>query len=114
MFSTSKDRPRVSIEATTMAVYRAILASSDRLTLMSQPEAQLNDQSALTVLPFTSPCLSRADGVATRLDWQPTSVHRQFLDLLHAQALLQKAPSAIQPKKVAQSNDRRKRRGVSY
>ena len=103
MFSTSKDRPRVSIEATTMSVYRAILASSDRLTLMSQPEAQLNDQSALTVLPYRSPCLSRADGVATRLDWQPTSIHRQFLDLLRAQALLQKVPSAIQPRKAAQS-----------
>lgn len=103
MFSTAKHRPRVSIETTTMPIYRAILASTDRLTLMSQAESQLNDKTVLTVLPFRSPCLGYIDGVATRLDWQPTSIHRQFLDLLRAQALLQKVPSAIQPRKAAQS-----------
>ena len=38
------------------------------------------------VLPFDSPILARTDGVAYRADWQPTSLHRQFLDLLRAQA----------------------------
>jgi DNA-binding transcriptional LysR family regulator len=86
MFSAMPTRPRVSIETTSMQIYRATLASSDRLTLMSRAESQLNDDRALAVLPFQSPHLGRVDGVATRLDWQPTSIHRQFLDLLRAQA----------------------------
>jgi len=86
MFGESPRRPRVSLETTSMQIYRTVLASTDRLTLMSRAEAQLNDERALTVLPFQSPHLRRVDGVATRLDWQPTSIHRQFLDLLRAQA----------------------------
>jgi LysR family transcriptional regulator of gallate degradation len=86
-FTATPKRPRVSIEATSMQIYRAVLASTDRLTLMSQVESELNDDNALAVLPVRSPHLSRVDGVATRLDWQPTSIHQQFLDLLRVQAL---------------------------
>jgi LysR family transcriptional regulator, regulator for genes of the gallate degradation pathway len=86
MFGATPARPRVSIETTSMEIYRSILASTDRLTLMSRTESQLNDDRALAVLPFRSPHLKRVDGVATRLDWQPTSIHRQFLDLLREQA----------------------------
>jgi len=86
LFAETQNRPRVSIETTSMQIYRAVLASTDRLTLMSQVESRLNDDSALTVLPFASAHLRRFDGVATRLDWQPTPIHRQFLDLLRAHA----------------------------
>lgn len=86
MFKALPARPRVSIETTSMQIYRAILASTNRLTLMSRAESQLNDDRTLVVLPFRSPHLSRVDGVATRLDWRPTSIHQQFLDLLRAQA----------------------------
>jgi LysR family transcriptional regulator, regulator for genes of the gallate degradation pathway len=86
MFRAMPTRARVSIETTSMQIYRTILASTDRLTLMSGAEAQLNDDRAFVVLPFQSPHLRRVDGVATRLDWRPTSIHQQFLDLLRAQA----------------------------
>jgi LysR family transcriptional regulator, regulator for genes of the gallate degradation pathway len=86
MFGAITTRPRVSIETTSMQICRTILASTDRLTLMSRAEAQLNDKRALTMLPLQSPHLNRVDGVATRLDWQPTRIHLQFLDLLRAQA----------------------------
>jgi LysR family transcriptional regulator of gallate degradation len=86
LFVGMAEQPRVSIETTSMQIYRAILASTDRLTLMSRAESQLNDDNKLTVLPFQSPHLRRVDGVATRADWQPTSIHRQFLDLLRIQA----------------------------
>lgn len=86
MFSAMTVRPRVSIETTSMQIYRAILASTDRLTLMSRAESQLNDDRTLAVLPFQSRHLSRVDGLAIRSDWQPTSIHRQFLDLLRQQA----------------------------
>jgi len=74
----------VSIETTSPAVYRSILASSDRISLFSKLEAEQTDAevSPLLQLPFDSSVLSRTDGMATRTDWQPTRVHREFLDLL--------------------------------
>jgi LysR family transcriptional regulator, regulator for genes of the gallate degradation pathway len=104
MFSATPRRPRVSIETTSMQIYRSILASTDRLTLMSRAESQLNDERALAVLPFQSPHLSRVDGVATRLDWQPTSIHRQFLDLLRAQAHALTAFSRVRPGRSASAS----------
>jgi LysR family transcriptional regulator of gallate degradation len=86
MFAPAPKHPRVSIETTSMQIYRAVLASTDRLTLMSKVESELNDDNTLAVLPVKSSHLSRVDGVATRLDWQPTSIHQQFLDLLRGQA----------------------------
>ena len=78
--------PKVSIETTSLQIYRTILAATDQLTLMSQFEARLNDPESLTVLPFSSRHLRRFDGIATRTDWRPTSIHLQFVDLLRAQA----------------------------
>jgi LysR family transcriptional regulator, regulator for genes of the gallate degradation pathway len=78
--------PKVSIETTSLQIYRTILAATDQLTLMSQFEARLNDPESLTVLPFSSRHLRRFDGIATRTDWRPTSIHLQFVDLLQAQA----------------------------
>jgi LysR family transcriptional regulator of gallate degradation len=77
--------PKVSIEATSLQIYRTVLSATNQLTLMSQFEAQLNDPESLTVLPFSSRHLRRFDGIATRADWRPTSVHLEFLDLLRAQ-----------------------------
>jgi hypothetical protein len=90
-----------------MEIYRAVLACTDRLTLMSQTEAQLNDDAALAVLPFQSPHLRRVDGVATRIDWQPTSIHRQFLDFLRAQVHLPAASAKVRPRVLGQSRPRR-------
>jgi LysR family transcriptional regulator of gallate degradation len=86
MFSAMPTQPRICIETTSVQIYRTVLTSTDQLTLMSRAEAQLNDDRALAVLPFQSPHLRRVDGVAMRLDWQPTIIHRLFLDLLRAQA----------------------------
>ena len=57
MFVGVEPHPRVNIETTSMQIYRAVLASTDRLTLMSQVKSQLNDDNALAVLPFKSPHL---------------------------------------------------------
>jgi LysR family transcriptional regulator of gallate degradation len=80
--------PKISIETTSLPIYRTILATTDRLTLMSSFEARLNDDAALTVLPFRSPHLHRCDGIATRVSWEPTRTHLQFLDMLRTQARL--------------------------
>jgi LysR family transcriptional regulator, regulator for genes of the gallate degradation pathway len=88
MLGSLPTRPRVSIETTSLQIYRTILAGTDQLTLMSRFEAQLNDAEALSVLPFRSPHLHRFDGIATRVDWRPTSVHLQFIAILRAQGSL--------------------------
>jgi DNA-binding transcriptional LysR family regulator len=78
--------PPIAIETTSLAIYRSVLAASDRLTLMSRLAAQSAESAALAVLPFRSPHLRRADGVASRVDWQPTDVHLRFMELLRAEA----------------------------
>ena len=84
--------PKIGIEATSLQIYRTILTTTDRLTLMSSFEAQLDDNQALTVLPFRSPHLHRRDGIATRMNWEPTRMHLTFLELLRAEAQRVGAP----------------------
>ena len=86
MFVHSPRQPRVAIETTSLAIYRSVLAGSDRLALMSYLVAQSTEHAALAVLPFRSPHLARADGVASRTDWHPTKVHLRFIELLRAEA----------------------------
>jgi LysR family transcriptional regulator of gallate degradation len=78
--------PRISLETTSLQIYRTILSATDQLTLMSRFEAQLNDIRSLAQLPFRSLHLRRFDGIATRIGWQPTSIHLEFIALLRAEA----------------------------
>jgi DNA-binding transcriptional LysR family regulator len=84
LFAKSGFSPKVSIETTSLAVYRSILASSDRISLFSKLETEQPGVPvrSLVKLHYSSSVLSRADGVAIRMDWQPTRVHRKFLELL--------------------------------
>jgi LysR family transcriptional regulator of gallate degradation len=86
LFAGLPSLPDVSIETTSLSIYRSMLATSDRLTLMSRLAAQSSESAALAVLPFRSPHLRRSDGVASRIDWHPTNVHLRFLQLLRAEA----------------------------
>jgi LysR family transcriptional regulator, regulator for genes of the gallate degradation pathway len=78
--------PQISLETTSLQIYRTILTATDQLTLMSRFEAKLNDIGSLAQLPFRSPHLRRFDGIATRIGWQPTSIHLEFIELLRAEA----------------------------
>jgi LysR family transcriptional regulator of gallate degradation len=86
LFAGLSRSPSVSIETTSPAIYRTVLATTDRIALLSTLEAQFAEPGALTMLPFDSLVLARADGVASRADWQPTRLHQQFLNLLREQA----------------------------
>ena len=86
LFAGSARAPIVSIETTSSAIYKSVLTTTDRIALLSTLEAQFMEPKALTIVPFQSPVLARADGVATRADWQPPRLHQQFLDLLRTQA----------------------------
>jgi LysR family transcriptional regulator of gallate degradation len=86
LFAGSSHAPVVSIETTSSAIYKSVLATTDRIALLSTLEAQFAEPEGLTMLPFDSPVLARVDGVASRADWQPTRLHQRFLDLLREQA----------------------------
>ena len=76
----------IGIETTTLQLYRNLIASTDRLALMSLLESQLNDPGIFTTLPIQSLDLRRSDGIVRRADWRPTRIHLQFLDMLRAHA----------------------------
>ncbi len=86
LFAGSSHAPVVSIETTSSAIYKSVLATTDRIALLSTLEAQFAEPEGLAMLPFDSPVLARVDGVASRADWQPTRLHQRFLDLLREQA----------------------------
>jgi hypothetical protein len=57
-------------------------------------------------LPFRSPHLRRFDGIATRIGWQPTSIHLEFIALLRAEG----APAGTQPRPSSRSPTGKARR----
>jgi LysR family transcriptional regulator of gallate degradation len=77
--------PKISLETTSLQIYRTILTATDQLTLMSRFEAKLNEIGALAQLPFRSPHLRLFDGIATRIGWQPTRIILEFIELLRAE-----------------------------
>jgi hypothetical protein len=93
--------PKISLETTSLQIYRTILTATDQLTLMSRFEAQLNDIKSLAQLPFRSPHLRRFDGIATRIGWQPTRIHLEFLARLRAEA--RRAALDAQPGRASSS-----------
>jgi hypothetical protein len=100
--------PKISLETTSLQIYRTILTATDQLTLMSRFEAKLNDIRSLAQLPFRSPHLRRFDGIATRIGWQPTSIHLEFLELLRAEA--RGAPAGTQREPSSRSRIGKSRR----
>jgi LysR family transcriptional regulator of gallate degradation len=82
IFKGRKVEPKVSIETTSAGIYRALLGASDRLSLISHREVNADRTSGFEALPYRSPRLRRADGIAIRRDWKPTRIHVEFLDLL--------------------------------
>jgi LysR family transcriptional regulator of gallate degradation len=86
LFGGTSRTPRITVETTSLQLHRNLIASSDRLALMSLFESRLNDPSVFTTLPFQSSHLKRSDGVVRRADWRPTKIHLQFLDMLRAHA----------------------------
>ncbi|MFL6930599.1 MAG: LysR substrate-binding domain-containing protein, partial [Xanthobacteraceae bacterium] len=72
LFADAPRSPNVGVETTSSAIYKSVLATTDKIALLSTLEAQFVDPEALTIVPFDSRELARVDGVATRADWQPT------------------------------------------
>jgi DNA-binding transcriptional LysR family regulator len=108
MLETVCAEPKISLETTSLQIYRTILTATDQLTLMSRFEAKLNDTGSLAQLPFRSPHLRRFDGIATRIGWQPTNIHLEFIALLRGEA--RGAAAGPQPRLSSRSPTGKSRR----
>ncbi len=82
IFRRHEPRPKVSIETTSMGIYRALLGSSDRLSLFAHRDVSEDRTLEFEAVPYRSPRLHRDDGIAMRKDWKPTPIHRDFVDRL--------------------------------
>jgi len=79
--------PPAHVITTSRALTRALIATSNRLTLLTRHEAE-SEQSlgVVAVLPIECKVPAPSYGVATRKDWAPTSIQKQFLEVLRALA----------------------------
>jgi len=83
MFERAAASPRIAVETSSLHVQRALLTSSDRITLLTQQEMEQEASlDSLVTLPFLPPKTRAQDGLATRSDWQPTAIQARFLELL--------------------------------
>jgi DNA-binding transcriptional LysR family regulator len=84
IFQDHPSPPKVSIETTSMGMYRAVLSTSDMLSLFSRRDAM--EDASFAPLRYDSPRLQRSDGIATRKDWKPTRIHLEFIERMAALA----------------------------
>ena len=83
LFSTAGRLPNCSVETTSVTAQIAILATSDRVTLLTRTELTLEPQiRGFTVLPLKTSIARTADGVTMRSEWKPTPVQACVLDQL--------------------------------
>ena len=85
--------PASNIETHSLATILMLLASSDRLTILTQCELLFDRRLGhnLTALNFDPINATAEMGVTTRRGWLPTQLQRSFLQSLRWQALQQAA-----------------------
>lgn len=80
--------PPAHVITTSRALTRALIATSNRLTLLTRHEAESEEKfGVVAVLPVDCKVPAPAYGVATRKDWAPTSIQTQFLEILRTLAV---------------------------
>jgi DNA-binding transcriptional LysR family regulator len=71
MFEHAACSPRIAVETSSLHVQRALLTSSDRITLLTRQEMEQEASLGfLVTLPFFPPKTRAPDGLVTRSDWQ--------------------------------------------
>ena len=85
LFASAGRYPNCSVETTSVTAQIAILAASDRVTLLTRTELALEPQmGGFIILPLETPIARTADGLTMRSDWKPTPVQACFIDQLRA------------------------------
>jgi LysR family transcriptional regulator, regulator for genes of the gallate degradation pathway len=85
--------PHSNIETHSLPTIASMLASTDRMTILTQTELQVAHQPGqpLRALNFGPIEPSTAIGVTIRKDWRPTYLQRTFLEFLRGQTVRQVA-----------------------
>jgi DNA-binding transcriptional LysR family regulator len=87
LFESFEQAPTSSIETSSPEFQLTMLASSDRITLMTSREAREQvEAGVLTTIEFGDVCQRLHDGITTRLDWRPTTAQTHFIDILRKHA----------------------------
>jgi DNA-binding transcriptional LysR family regulator len=87
LFRGIKERPRISIETSSLSTIRSVIAASDRLTLVNRHEVETEERLRLiSVLPWNSNFVPMAKGLTTRSNWLPTPIQQRFLSILRTHA----------------------------
>lgn len=95
LFEGMRERPRVSIETSSLSTIRSVLTCSDRLALVNRHEVETEERmKLLSVLPWTSSFPPMAKGLTTRANWLPTPIQQRFLNLLRQYATTAKGHEA--------------------
>jgi len=80
-------QPTGLVESSSLVVIRALLAKSDRLTLLSRRRILYEEQQGLLVaLPVPLAFTARMVGITTRSNWHPTRLQSAFMHLLETSA----------------------------
>jgi DNA-binding transcriptional LysR family regulator len=83
LFASARKKPTAKVLTTSRGLIRSLLATSDRLTLLTRHEAVLEEKlGVLKIAPANVRLPRRAYGVATRLNWHPTALQQTFLEFL--------------------------------
>jgi DNA-binding transcriptional LysR family regulator len=77
--------PHFNIETRSLATSRALLMKSNLITVMTRSEIQIDmELGMLRGLPCTGLKAIPPKGIATRMNWMPTPVHAEFLEVLRS------------------------------
>jgi len=83
LFASAKKRPTARVLTASRGLIRSLIATSDRLTLLTRHEALLEEKfGVLRIVPARIRLPRRSYGVATRTNWRPTALQQSFLDIL--------------------------------
>lgn len=83
LFASLVKLPTSSVETSSLEFQFTILASSDRITLMTAREAQQKIEAGLlTTISYSGLAPRDHDGIAMRKDWRPTAPQMHFIELL--------------------------------
>jgi DNA-binding transcriptional LysR family regulator len=83
LFAGRTRLPTSSVETSSLDFQFTILASSDRITLMTAREVQQKiEQGQLTTISFPNLAPRDHDGIGMREDWHPTAAQAHFIELL--------------------------------
>ena len=87
LFAGSSQGPLIGVETHSLPTQKALLAVSDRITILTRREGELDARRGLlNILEIGQLLPRRPDGLATRKDWRPTPFQQRFIELIQMHA----------------------------